>query len=98
MKRGRYSLLVATTAAAALLAVPIPAGATAGCSTAPASWVAGTADLCGGTVVYNDYVYDDYGADTGAIDTSSNTAGLAPTAGDKSYPSGLMNTADLVRL
>src|SRR4051794_33828550 len=85
--------LVATTAVASLLALAAPAGAPAACSIAPASWVGGTTNLCHGTVVYNDYVYDDYGADTGAIATTSNSAGLAPTSGDQSYPSGLMNTA-----
>ncbi|HEY1057221.1 MAG TPA: alpha/beta hydrolase [Limnobacter sp.] len=31
------------------------------------SWVAGTVDLCSGALIYRDYVYDDYGADAGAV-------------------------------
>lgn len=64
----------------------------------PHSWVAGTTDLCGGTLVYHDYVHDDYGADTGAVGTTTRTATFAPTAGDQGYPGGVDATADLVRL
>lgn len=80
------------------------------------SWAAGTAELCDGSVIYYDYVYDDYGADGGLLSpdpallnllTRGASAGspvanvpglLAPAAGDQSYPEGLENTADLVRL
>lgn len=31
------------------------------------SWVAGSTELCQGRLIYRDYVYDDYGADAGAI-------------------------------
>lgn len=65
---------------------------------APRSWVAGTTDLCAGTLVYHDYVNDDYGADTGTTGTTSRTASFAPTAGDQRYPGGVDATADLVRL
>jgi predicted esterase len=93
---GRRSRLIgALVAALAALLVAAPA-ALADC-TAPKSWVAGTTDLCAGTLVYNDYVDDDYGADTG-MRTTSHTADLAPTAGDQSYPSGQEATADLIRL
>ena len=34
------------------------------------SWVAGTTELCDGTLIYRDYVYDDYGADTGLVGLS----------------------------
>src|SRR4051794_8284817 len=61
------------------------------------SWVAGSVDLCSGTLVYSDYLDDDYGADTG-MRTTSHTASLAPTSGDQSYPAGQEATADLVRL
>jgi dienelactone hydrolase len=55
--------------------------------------------LCRGTIVYGDYVADDYGADTGAVMTTSRTATLAPTAGDEAYPGpGQDGSADLVRL
>lgn len=80
------------------------------------SWVAGSTELCNGQVIYRDYVYDDYGADTGLISVEpsllnvsnrggsrglpfANTPGLlAPAAGDKRYPPGLENSADLVNL
>jgi dienelactone hydrolase len=58
----------------------------------------GSVDLCRGTLIYSDYVDDDYGADTGDTNTTSRTSGLAPTAGDQSYPAGQDATADLVRL
>lgn len=41
------------------LAAPGPAG----CGTG--SWIAGTVDLCGGVLVYRDYVLDDFGATGG---------------------------------
>src|SRR4051812_16157114 len=84
-------LLTATVAAA-------PAGAATRCSTAPTSWVAGSVDLCRGTLVYSDYVEDDYGADTGAVNTTSRSASLMPSAGDEGYPEGEDATADLIRL
>ena len=65
--------------------------------TQPHSWTAGTTDICKGTLVYGDYVDDDYGADDGSR-TTSHTADLAPTAGDQSYPTGQEATADLIRL
>jgi predicted esterase len=83
-------------AAAAALVLAAPASAADSC-TAPHSWIGGSTDLCAGTLVYGDYVDDDYGADTG-MRTSSHTADLAPTAGDQSYPQGQEGTADLIRL
>src|SRR3954453_19125569 len=85
--------------AALLLAAALPATARAddSCAT-PTSWVAGSTSLCQGAIVYGDYVDDDYGADTGATNTTDRTAGLAPTAGDESYPDGKDAPADLVRL
>jgi pimeloyl-ACP methyl ester carboxylesterase len=63
------------------------------------SWVAGTTELCEGRLIYRDYVYDDYGADTGAPSFPPIQAGnLSPSAGDVRYPEGAENTADLVRL
>jgi dienelactone hydrolase len=65
----------------------------------PHSWVGGSAGLCGGALVYGDYVDDDFGADTGAFNSTSRTAGLAPSAGDQTYPSSHDDgTADLIRL
>src|SRR4051794_5495540 len=85
--------------AAAIGPVPAPPAASAApCKAAPGSWTAGSVNLCRGNLVYLDYVDDDYGADTGATDTTSRSAGLAPTAGDESYPDGKDATADLIRL
>ncbi len=62
------------------------------------SWVAGTTELCGGHLIYRDYVYDDYGADSGLPSFPPIEAGsLAPAAGDERYPAGEETTADLVR-
>ena len=63
----------------------------------PDSWVAGTTNLCRGAIVYNDYVFDDHGADTGAALTNR-IGNLSPTAGDERYPIGEEGTADLIRL
>jgi hypothetical protein len=59
----RVALL--STCAAMLLAVPATATGSApaeaaGCG--QGSWTAGTVELCAGTLVYRDYVYDDHGA------------------------------------
>jgi dienelactone hydrolase len=99
-------LVGAVTTIAVSLGVPAAFAATTPkeparqeCSTAPTSWTAGSVDLCRGTLVYSDYVHDDYGADTGAVQTTSRTASLSPTAGDQTYPAeGQDATADLVRL
>jgi dienelactone hydrolase len=90
---GRVFACLAAVAAALVVAAP----AAADSCTAPHSWIGGSTDLCAGTLVYGDYVDDDYGADTGQR-TTSHTAGLAPTAGDQGYPQGAEATADLVRL
>jgi dienelactone hydrolase len=82
--------------AVCLLAAPAAHAGGDSCLT-PQSWVGGRADLCNGNIVYNDYVDDDYGADTG-MRTTSHTANLAPTAGDQGYPAGEEATADLIRL
>ncbi|GAC1544112.1 MAG: hypothetical protein NVS3B12_32760 [Acidimicrobiales bacterium] len=64
--------------------------------------MAGTTDVCNGSVVYRDYVYDDEGADTGDLGYGENTANafgtLAHPAGDVRYPADDINTADLVNL
>ena len=79
------------------LAAAPAANAAADCLT-PKSWVGGTTDLCQGAVVYRDYVDDDYGADTGAVNTTGRSASLAPSAGDETYPTGQDATADLILL
>lgn len=67
------------------------------------SWVAGSTNICNGSVVYRDYVYDDEGADTGGIGydaqgTSSAFGTLAAPAGDQRYPATDTNSADLIDL
>src|SRR5579859_7023112 len=82
----------------ALGAVPAASARASSCLS-PHSWVGGSAWLCQGTLVYGDYVDDDFGADTGAFDSTSRTASLAPSAGDQTYPSSHDDgTADLVKL
>lgn len=98
MKKPWNSLPAIAVAALVLLALPTSAAA-ATCSAAPRSWTAGSVDVCRGTLVYSDYVNDDYGADTGAVNTTGRSASLAPSAGDQTYPAaGQDATADLVRL
>ncbi|MBB6627213.1 hypothetical protein H5V45_07745 [Nocardioides sp. KIGAM211] len=67
------------------------------------SWVAGSTNVCRGSLVYRDYVYDDEGADDGGVGyDTSNTANafgtLAAPAGDQRYPADDTNSADLVDL
>lgn len=57
------------------------------------SWYAGSTEICKGRHIYRDYVYDDYGADSGRF-----LADISAPAGDQSYPEGNENTADLVNL
>src|SRR3954454_18297995 len=84
--------------AAAIGAVLAPSAASAApCRAAAGSWTAGSVNLCRGNLVYLDYVDDDYGADTGATNTTSRSAGLAPRVGDQEYPgSAQASTADIV--
>jgi dienelactone hydrolase len=98
MKNRRVSLLALAALAAVTCCAARTPSAAASCSAAPRSWTAGSVDLCRGVLVYSDYVDDDYGADTGQVNTTDRTAGLAPSAGDQSYPTGQDATADLVRL
>jgi pimeloyl-ACP methyl ester carboxylesterase len=89
------ALALAGIASATAAARPVRAKLPSACRSS--SWFAGTTDVCRGKLIYRDYVYDDYGADTGAALTAT-TAGLSPSAGDQKYPSGEENTADLVKL
>lgn len=66
---------------------------------APSSMVGGTAQVDGGEWVYQDFVYDDYGADMGR--GGSNVVTIAPTTGDFRYPAGSQhagNAADIVEV
>jgi pimeloyl-ACP methyl ester carboxylesterase len=60
--------------------------------------VAGTTNLCGGAVVYRDYVYDDYGANTGLLASSTSPLGAVTPTGDIRYAQGTEDTADLRQL
>ena len=88
---------------ALLLAVPVVAGGSAGASS-PQDWtgeptrVGGTARYDRGEWIHTDFVYDDYGADTGPAWGQPNIASLAATAGDARYPSALGNAADIVEV
>ncbi|MBW3657703.1 MAG: prolyl oligopeptidase family serine peptidase [Actinobacteria bacterium] len=109
----RSTFLAATVAVAVTgLAVPATASPEARASATPAggyadlpgegpchrpSWIAGTVEYCDGALVYRDYVYDDYGADTGQAFASS-TGTLSRPAGDERYPVGAEATADLIDL
>ena len=88
--------LTAATAVLAGLALAGPAAAAdAACD--EQSWTAGTVDLCAGELVYRDYVYDDYGADTGEM-PGERPGTLSTPAGDVRYPADARNSADLVAL
>ena len=61
--------------------------------------VGGTAQIDAGEWIYQDFVYDDYGADIGR--GSSNVVTLAPTTGDFRYPTGEQyagNAADITEV
>ena len=103
----RRALIALVLPAALLVPLTQAQGAPTTAAALPAactetSWVAGSVDLCDGTLVYRDYVYDDEGADSGDTGYASGTnkafGSLAPPAGDVRYPAGDVNSADLVRL
>lgn len=97
--------VVAVTGLAALVAMGVPAvGATVDGSAAndwvgASTMVGGTSQVDAGEWIYQDFVYDDYGADIGR--GSSNIVSLAPTTGDFRYPAGSSfagNAADIVEV
>jgi pimeloyl-ACP methyl ester carboxylesterase len=94
------SFIAGTAVAAALGAAAAPsADSSTPSSCDGGSWIGGTTNLCHGAIVYRDYVYDDYGADTGLpASTTCPTGGGAQAAGDQSYPTGEEDTADLRQL
>lgn len=74
---------------------------------APAGWsgepplLAGTGRYDRGEWIYNDYVFDDYGADTLPASGQPNVVSLAPTVGDARYPVGEAyadNAADIAEV
>ena len=58
------------------------------------SWFAGVTEICNGVLVYRDYVYDDYGADTGLLSPSPALLNLASRGGQLGNP--LANTPGLL--
>lgn len=63
--------------------------------------ISGTSRLDRGEWIYTDFVYDDYGADTGPASGQPNVVSLAPTVGDARYPDGKAyrdNAADIVEV
>ena len=63
--------------------------------------VSGTDAYRRGEYLYQDYLFDDHGAETGALTSPPGTAGFSPAAGDLFYPSEARyanNAADLVEL
>jgi pimeloyl-ACP methyl ester carboxylesterase len=90
------------TAAVALCALFAPSTISAepgpaGCGTG--SWIAGTVDLCGGRLVYRDYVYDDYGAQ--GLAQPPSTGSLSNPTGTQSYPAPsntVNNYADIAEI
>jgi predicted esterase len=77
----------------ALVAAAPAGGAVSACHAD--SWTAGTTRMCHGALIYDDYVFDDYGADTGS--SASSVPGGEPS-GDRRYASGEESSADLVRI
>lgn len=75
--------------------MPPPAPPLASDCAAPQSWIGGTSELCAGKLVYRDYIYDDRG---GSDTTFRGIGALSSPAGNKTYPAGSENTADLVDL
>ena len=50
------------------------------------SWFGGVTEICNGVLVYRDYVYDDYGADTGLLSPSPALLNLASRSGQNDNP------------
>ena len=75
------------------LATAAAAESASACS--KSSWTGGETEVCRGTFVYRDYVYDDYGANRNSSPSKSWGA-LSSQAGDDRYPSDLENSADLL--
>jgi dienelactone hydrolase len=89
MRKRRVPYLLAL-ALATLATAPSTASA---CS--KASWTGGETELCRGTFVYRDYVYDDYGASR-PVGPQKAWPALSAQVGDDRYPSELENSADLL--
>jgi dienelactone hydrolase len=90
MRRVRHSRVIALAlAVTSLTAVPalFPATASDEPWVGRPSLIGGVGRYDAGEWIYNDFVYDDYGADT-APGGQPNVVSLAPTSGDMRYPDG----------
>lgn len=58
------------------------------------AWYAGVTDLCAGKLVYRDYVFDDYGADSGQPVEQLNVSNLNTRGGEAGFPTA--NTPGLL--
>lgn len=97
MRRAALPLLACLLAGGLALA---PARATAAAWVGAPTLISGTSRLDAGEWIHTDFVYDDYGADTGSWG-QPNVVSLAPTAGDARYPDGAAyadNAADIVEV
>lgn len=95
----RFPALAAAVAVSATLVASIPARASTGWAGSP-TLVSGTSRIDSGEWIHTDFVYDDYGADTGDWGQPQ-VVSLAPTSGDARYPDGaafLDNAADIVEV
>src|SRR5882757_794594 len=95
--RTRVVLVSGLLALASISATKVAAEADpGGCDTG--SWIGGTTNLCHGDLVYRDYIYDDYGANTGLLASSTAPLGSITPTGDIRYLQGEEDTADLRQL
>jgi len=98
-RSSRVALITAALAATALPAL-LPAQASDVPWTGTPTNLSGTSRYDQGEWVYTDFVFDDYGADTGACG-QPNVVSLAPATGDTRYPAGDQfrgNAADIVEV
>lgn len=95
----RIALIAAALAATALPSLR-PAEAADVPWTGTPTYLGGTSRYDAGEWIYTDFVFDDYGADTGAWG-QPNVVSLASTTGDARYPAGDLfrgNAADIVEV
>lgn len=99
MRRVPFVLVALALAAGAVTAIT-PARASGAPWVGSPTLISGTSRLDAGEWIHTDFVYDDYGADTGEWG-QPNVVSLASTAGDARYPDGsayLKNAADIVEV
>lgn len=100
MRRSSRLALIAASVAATAVPALLPAQAVDVPWTGEATLLGGTARYDAGEWIYTDFVFDDYGADTG-VWGQPNVVSLAGTTGDARYPAGSTyrsNAADIVEV